>query len=264
MKGWLGSHDLLLVTLDTLRYDVAVQAHEAGATPNLSRLLPAGGWEKRHAPGSFTFSSHAAMFACFFPTPAAPGRHVRRFALAFEGSETTGDETIVLDGPSLPEGLAAAGYHTACIGGTGFFNLENPLGRVLPGLFSEAHWDPRLGVTDPRSTEHQVDLALSILGRMTPDRPLFLFLNVSALHQPNWFYLRDGRKEDTLASHAAALAYADRQLGRLFEGLRRPTAAVICSDHGTAYGEDGYVGHRIGHEAVWTVPYAELLFEDPS
>jgi hypothetical protein len=34
---------------------------------------------------------------------------------------------------------------------------------------------------------------------------------------------------------------------------------VACSDHGTAYGEDGYHGHRIAHETVWTVPYAELV-----
>ena len=27
----------------------------------------------------------------------------------------------------------------------------------------------------------------------------------------------------------------------------------------TAYGEDGYTGHRLGHSVVWTVPYAEFL-----
>ena len=39
---------------------------------------------------------------------------------------------------------------------------------------------------------------------------------------------------------------------------RRPGFAIVCSDHGTAYGEDGYTGHRIGHEVVWTVPYGEF------
>jgi|GEM_PF-4288067 hypothetical protein len=28
---------------------------------------------------------------------------------------------------------------------------------------------------------------------------------------------------------------------------------------GTAYGEDGYHGHRLAHPVVWTVPYAEVV-----
>ena len=35
---------------------------------------------------------------------------------------------------------------------------------------------------------------------------------------------------------------------------------IVCSDHGTLYGEDGFTGHRIGHPAVWTVPYADGIF----
>ena len=66
---------------------------------------------------------------------------------------------------------------------------------------------------------------------------------------------------DTIQSHAAALAYVDRQLPPLFAALRRrgPCLCVVCSDHGTAYGEDGYHGHRLAHPVVWTVPYAEFV-----
>lgn len=41
--------------------------------------------------------------------------------------------------------------------------------------------------------------------------------------------------------------------------MRRPCFVIVCSDHGTAYGEDGHTGHRIGHEVVWTVPYGEFI-----
>ncbi|RYZ80354.1 MAG: metalloenzyme domain-containing protein, partial [Proteobacteria bacterium] len=34
---------------------------------------------------------------------------------------------------------------------------------------------------------------------------------------------------------------------------------VICSDHGTTYGEDGFHGHRVAHPQVWNVPYAEFV-----
>lgn len=256
----VGTHDVLFVTLDTLRYDVAARLHAAGRTPRLAAALPAGGWEKRHTPGSFTFAAHAAFFAGFLPTPARPGRHPRLFALAFPGSETTAPETAVFDAPDLVAGFRGRGYHTICVGGVGFFNKGSPLGRVFPGLFDESHWSPELGVTDPRSTEHQVNRALERVAAVPVGRRVFLFVNVSALHQPNRCYL-PGATADTLASHAAALEYVDAHLGRLFAELRRrgPWLAVVCSDHGTAYGEDGYTGHRLAHPAVWDVPYAEFV-----
>ncbi|OAI38878.1 metalloenzyme domain-containing protein [Planctomycetaceae bacterium SCGC AG-212-D15] len=255
----IGSHDVLFITLDALRHDVAQEALTQGRTPNLKSVLPGGAWEKRHSPGNFTLAAHQAFFAGFLPTPIEPGKHPRLFALHFPGSETTADTTCVFDAPDIVTGLAQRGYHTVCIGGVGFFNQQTPLGRVLPGLFAESHWSPALGVTDPHSTENQVTLAESILTRPGHSR-LFLFLNVSAIHQPNRIYL-PGAVEDTRASHAAALAYVDRHLGRLFAAIRRrgPTLCIVCSDHGTAYGEDGYFGHRCGHPVVWTVPYAEFV-----
>jgi hypothetical protein len=257
--GSVGSRDVLFVTLDTLRYDAAAAALAAGRTPALAAVLPAGGWERRHTPGSFTYAAHAAFFAGFLPTPARPGRHPRPFALRFPGSETTTADTAVFDAPDLVTGFRGRGYHAICVGGVGFFNKQSPLGNVFPALFDESHWSPELGVTDPCSTEHQVDLALRRVAAVPDGRRVFLFLNVSAIHQPNYFYL-PGAKEDSLASHAAALVYADGHLGRLFAGLRRrgPWRAVVCSDHGTAYGEDGFAGHRLAHPVVWDVPYAEF------
>jgi len=241
-----------LVTLDTLRYDVAAGELAAGRTPNLAALI--GSWEMRHSPGTFTYAAHAAFFAGFLPTPARPGRHPRRFALRFDGAETIGPDTLVLDGASVPEGLALRGYHTLCIGGTGFFNLQNPLGRDLPSRFAESVWDSSFGVTDPRSFENQI----AAVEARRSDKPTFTFINVSALHQPNHFYLDGGPKEDTLASHAAALRYIDRHIPRLVAALAKPTLLLLCSDHGTLYGEDGYVGHRVAHPLVTTVPYAEV------
>jgi hypothetical protein len=259
MNRIVGSHDIVLVTLDTLRFDVARQCMESGRTPNLARLIPAG-WEERHSPGSFTYAAHQAFFAGFLPTPVKPGRHPRLFAVRFPGSETTAPTTCVLDTPDIVSGLAGRGYRTVCIGGVGFFNKGSPLGAVLPALFHESHWSPELGVTDPHSTENQVALAVRILERMPREQRIFLFLNVSALHQPNHFYLQ-GATRDSLESHAAALAYIDSALPPLFRALsRRGSAlAILCSDHGTAYGEDGYHGHRLAHPTVWTVPYAEVL-----
>jgi Sulfatase len=259
-RSLVATHDILLVTLDTLRYDVARDALAAGRTPNLAAVLPGSRWEARHAPGNFTYSAHHAIFAGFLPTPARPGKHVRHFALSFLGSETIGPRTCVLDAPDIVTGLATLGYHTVCIGGVGFFNKQNALGNVLPALFAESHWSPELGVTDPHSTRNQVALALQILTRLPRTQRLFLFVNVSAIHQPNHFYLA-GANTDSIESHSAALGYVDSEIARLFVALRNRARClcIICSDHGTAYGEDGFHGHRLAHPVVWTVPYAEFI-----
>lgn len=261
MNEVVGSHELLLVTLDTLRYDVAAELAAAGETPTLAGLLPEGRWERRHTPGSFTYAAHAAMLAGFLPTPASPGPHPRLFAATFPGSETTTRGTWAFAAADLPSGLAAAGYHTVCVGGVGFFNKLTPLGSALPSLFAESHWEREFGVTDAESLPKQIDRVAEIMARSPADRRLFLLLNVASLHQPNWFYLDDATPSDgdTRASHAAALRHVDAHIGRLFDLMRRPCFVIVCSDHGTAYGEDGHTGHRIGHEVVWTVPYGEFV-----
>jgi hypothetical protein len=268
-RALIGTHDVLFITLDTLRYDVAMEALRRGETPNLARLLPGGTWERRHSPGNFTYAAHQAFFAGFLPTPDRPGRHQRLFAACFPGSETTGERTWVFDAPDIATGLAQAGYHTICVGGVGFFNRLSPLGNVLPSLFHESHWSPDMGVTDPHSTENQVDCAVGTLRKVPLSQRVFLFLNVSALHQPNCIFQK-GATEDSQDTQRAALAYVDASLPPLFAAVQRraPVLAIICSDHGTAYGEEGFVGHRLCHPVVWNVPYAEFtlpqIVETPS
>src|SRR5689334_6957394 len=185
----IGSHDLLFITLDTLRYDVAQKLFQQGHLPNIGRYLPPTGWEERHSPASFTYAAHHAFFAGFLPTPTTPGPHERLFAARFAGSESSGESTYVFDAADLPGALAAEGYHTVCLGGVGFFNPGAPLGRVLPGLFAEAHWEPAFGVTAPDCLGAQIDRLSRIISDLPPSKPLFSFVNVAALHQPNKHYL---------------------------------------------------------------------------
>ena len=258
MNAIAGTHDIVFVVLDTLRFDVADRAMREGKTPHLARLV-GGAWEKRLTPACFTYAAHHAFFAGFLPVPATPGIHSRLFACAFEGSHTIARHTKVFDAPDIIHGFASMGYRTVAIGGVGFFNPATPLGRTLPGFFSEAHWDPTMGVTDPRSTENQFSLAARILEGVPKDERVFLFINVSAIHQPNRHYA--GASEDSVASHGRALEYVDSCMPILERALReRPRVfGIVCSDHGTAYGEDGWSGHRVPHEVVNTVPYGEFL-----
>ena len=258
----IGQHDIVFITFDTLRYDVAQGLFNQGETPNLETLLATKGWEKRHTPGSFTYAAHHAFFAGFLPTPAKAGKHPRLFATKFLGSETTTENTIVFEEADIVNGLKNKGYHTICLGGVGFFNKQTPLSKVFPSLFDESHWSPKFGVTNPDSTKEQFQFAAKRLSEIPKDQRVFLFINLSALHQPNYFYL-DGAKEDSLESHGAALKYIDSQIPLLVRAIldRAPAFCIFCADHGTTYGEDGYFGHRLAHPKVWEVPYSEFFVQ---
>lgn len=262
MNQVVGTHDILMICLDTLRYDAAVSEEENQSTPVLNQYGP---WEKRQAPGNFTYPSHHAIFAgflpcaydaksiadretLFFPKQGGLGRIVPKGAYGFSGS-------------TIMEGLEEAGYDTWCVGGVGFFDKRSKLGQVFPGYFKKSYWNPSFSCPVKDSTKNQVDFILKKLKQTDQSTPVFLYLNVDAIHYPNYFY-SEGVAYDSLETHKAALRYADSQLGRLFEGWKeyRDKTFVIClSDHGTCYGEDGCQFHGINHECVNTVPYKHFF-----
>jgi Sulfatase len=256
----IGSHHVLFVTFDSLRYDVARAAMYAGCTPNLASVVPGGRWEERRTQGAFTLPAHMAFFSGFLPVPSGPRRPGRLLACrAIRGTTITG-RTFVFDAPDIVTGFAELGYRTVCVGGVGFFSKATKLGSVLPNLFQESYWGPELGASSPDSTRHQVDRALRVLKEQPPGKLLFLFVNVTATHTPHHVYLT-GAAADSWESQWEALSYADDELGRLFEALPGLGSwlVIMCADHGEAFGEDGYEGHGIAHPAVWSVPYAETV-----
>lgn len=261
MNEVVKSMDVLFITLDSLRYDVAAEAFDKGMLPNFKALFP-GGWQKCHSPGSFTFAAHQAFFAGFLPTPADHPKQERLFAAQFMGSETTTENTLVFETADIVTGFEEKGYKTVCIGGVGFFNKQTALGTVLPSYFGESFWETRFGVAEKQSTAWQFSKAAELIEEYAA-QPLFLFINVSAVHQPNWFYLQEEKTGDSKESHAAALQYVDSQLPILTNALtkKRDTFCMVCSDHGTAYGEDQYSGHRLGHPTVWEVPMATCILK---
>jgi hypothetical protein len=259
MNSVVGNANVLFVTFDCLRLDVAQLCLGHERTPHLSALV--GDWEPRETPGTFTLPAHLAFFHGFLPTPFGPGPHERLFAMEFDGSLTTGPRTFVFRGVrDIISGFAALGYRTFCVGGVGFFNKLNPLGRVLPGFFQESVWSPELGVACRQSAANQVCAAVDWLAKLPIGQRFLLFMNISATHPPHAFYL-PGAKGECFESQAAALTDVDAHLPPLLEAIRRrgECLCLLMGDHGEAYGEDGRFGHRIAHPSVTRVPYAEAL-----
>ena len=254
MKTKIGQSNILFMVLDALRYDVAQAQFLQGNLPNFERYLPNSGWEKRYAPGSFTYPSHKAFFAGFLPTKIGAKITPRLFATTFHGSESTVTDTFTFEENDLITALRNRNYATHCIGGVGFFNKQTKISQEFPSLFEESYWAVETGVTEKASTQYQFEVAEKWITKRK--RKFCLFINVPAIHQPNYFYSRNEKRDD-LVSHAAALKYVDSQLPTLMNAVEKkgPCFCIICSDHGTAYGEDGHWGHRNGHSTVMEVPY---------
>lgn len=271
-RQMVGTHDVVLITLDSLRFDVAQRAHIQGETPNLSSLFPMG-WECRHSPASFTLPSHVAIFTGFFPTPIATPRSPRLCAARIPGSEALASDTFIFDEASIPEALAARGYRTVCVGGVSFFANNEPVAKILPAFFQETFWKQRFGPGRKESIAEQHKVMEQVITETTT--PLMLFLNVATTHHPTTQYLNDltnvpvrgGKPEESIGSQTAALQHADRELGPLCELLlarrkTRPTFLMVCADHGDAFGEDGFWGHRLSHPVVMNVPYAHVVLDE--
>jgi hypothetical protein len=245
-KDMVGTHDVMWIVLDSVRFDVAQRAHERGETPNLSSLIPRG-WECRHSPGTFTLPSHSAMFSGFLPTPKDRPKSGSIAAPRMPGIDALSADTFLFDEAGIPQALAARGYRTVCIGGVGFFANIIPITKLLPSFFQETFWKPRYGPGRRDSIPAQWKVAQQILEAM--------YLEGATDATP-----------ESVESQAASLRFADQELAPLCEALlarrfQRPTVLILCSDHGDAFGEDGLWGHRLSHPTVLNIPYAHIVLD---
>ena len=257
LNGLIGKYNILFIVLDSLRYDCAVEALDEGRTPFIKSLIPRSKWERRYTTGCFTYPAHHSFFAGFLPVPVEPGIHKRLFASSFSGSQTIDENTFVFDESDIVSALSKRDYRTICIGGVGFFNKTNELSMVFPSMFDESYWTKEFGVTDPRSTYNQVSHAVELI--KNENKNIFLYLNISALHQPSCIF-SDEKDTDSKETQKDALSYVDSNLKPLFDVFETlgHYFCIMCSDHGTLFGEDGHTGHRIPHEKVMTVPYSHF------
>lgn len=261
MNEIVGNCSILFVCLDSLRYDVAAMQQKAGKTPVLAEF---GEWRKCHAPGNFTYPSHQAMFAGFFPVDADIKNMKQRETLFFSEDIGMGRKAptgaYTFRGATFVQGLELEGYETYCIGGLSFFDKRTEIGKVMPSYFKHSFWNPSFGCKVKDSAANQVNCAVNIVDRMNPGQLIMMYINISALHYPVSLYL-EGEQKDSIEGQEAALRYVDSELGRLFRAFQRKgdTFVICCSDHGTCYGEDGCMYHGFNHPIVNMVPYKHFM-----
>ena len=257
--------DVLFVTLDSCRFDTFEEAH-------LQNMKSIGPLYEAHAPGNFTLSSHVAMFRGFTPGIASKRelyvnpKYGKFFRMQHGGLKGKGENSIVLEGENIAEGLSRRGYSCFAAAALGWFNPKTYTGSTLLRGFHEVLFRGK-----PFLVAEQVDWLLQKKKRA--QRPVFAFLNVGETHVPYCFqnadwdhdynpcvpFSQDNDATECRRRQLSCVEYVDVVIEPLLQAFS-DALIIICADHGDAWGEDGLWEHGIFHESVFRVP---LLFRVP-
>jgi len=285
-----GARNVVLVTLDSLRYDTWL----AAAPKNLNRL---GEVEKRYSYATWTPPSHLNLLMGLFPHPIPS--HITKadyvkleFAQHSERFQIDVTEFKHKHVPSLffPTFLRSMGYHTRAIVSMPVLNQFTIINRDWESYEQMKRHDDLPGMIDKL--------------KFDPDRPTFYLLNVGETHYPytysghsdttNWPRVSglhgavadlepdddkvgvfdadpSARRRLTIRRlltldemHVArerqveACQYVDTAFELLYQKVPAGTYIIVTADHGELFGEDGMFGHgSVIHQKVLEVPFIE-------
>jgi arylsulfatase A-like enzyme len=235
--------NLILVTIETLRADhVSFLGYHRATTPTLDELAKTSVvFERSYATTPTTRLSVAALLSGLLPSSIRWLKQSRERQM----------RRIAPDTPWLPALLAERGYVTLAVH-TNFRAFTAVENAGFDRGF--ARYDTSTAFSYSGGTMHgfpggaQVDRALSLIDEQ-PGRPLFLWLH---LVEPHYLYEQSPNVPsfggDELALYDAEIAEADRQIARLFSGLRARSLfdrslLVVTGDHGEEFGEHGQRFH---------------------
>lgn len=226
-----GPQHLVLVTIDTLRADrVGAYGYTPSRTPVLDELGTTGlVVDHAFAVAPVTLTSHASILTGLYP-PKHGARH--------------NGVALTRGVPTLATILKGAGFSTGAF--VGAFPLERRFGLDAGfDVYGDRLPRGRNGrPADERPGADVVDEALA-WRKTTGEARTFLWVHLFEPHAP-YGNPREGR--NAVERYDDEIAEADRQVGRLLEGLgaeRAHTLVVVTADHGEAFGEHGELGHSL-------------------
>ena len=255
-----GRTPVLLITIDTLRADrVGCYGARRVRTPAMDGLA-ADGVRFAHALAQvpITPPSHAVILTGTYPM--------------YNGVRDFNSGALPKNVGVLAEAFQRDGYDTAAFVSSAV--LESSWGFSRGFQTYDDHFDLRkveitnLGTVERRA-EQTVDHLLAWFkvrpAGGTTARPFFVWLH---LYDPHWPYEppEPFRTQYTGHLYDGEVAYADSQLGRLFDYLRKEglydhTLIVLLSDHGESLGEHGEDEHAFFiYDSTLHVP---LIFKLP-
>lgn len=235
---------VVLVVIDTLRADhVGVYGAARDTTPHLDRLAHRGRWlETAWSAAPWTPPSVMSILTSVDPVVHGLGRPADRLAelrvRPAEGLRT------------LAQVLRERGWRTQAVTGGGAVSRRWGFERGFEG-FEEPrpHGDEDVAAG--------VDRGLAWLLALGREQRGFLFLHTYEPHLPHTHHLFASQETGSPAERVGAaydgdVAFADRELGRLFDGLERRglldrSVVVVTSDHGENLHDRANGGRPVEH-----------------
>ena len=238
-----GRH-VVLVVVDTLRADhLGVGGARRDATPGLDRLARRGRW-LTDAWSTAPWTPPSVMSIMTSLDPAVHG-------LADDG-DSLARRRVRLAAPvrTLAQVLHERGWRTRGVTGGGGVGRRYGFDRGF-----ELYDEP--GSPASEDVLEGVDRGLAWLAGLGADERGFLFLHTYEVHQPDTHHLFADEERGTPAQRAAAaydgdVAFADRELARLFDGLERRgllerSVVVVTADHGENLHDRSAGGRPVEH-----------------
>jgi arylsulfatase A-like enzyme/predicted Zn-dependent protease len=249
--------DVVVITVDTLRADrLGCYGDSSIETPTLDALAAAGvRFEDAASVTPITLPSHASIFTGRYPVA--------------HGVRNNGTYVLPEGETTLAELLVERGYRTGAFVGAYVLAYRFGLGQGFeqyddrfegPGAISTVAGSP----PSERRAAAVTDAALDWVDQLDPNERLLLWAHYFDPHAdydpPAPF---DERYPDP---YRGEIAYTDREVGRLLDGLRErgrmdDTLVVVVADHGEAFGEHDETKHGLFiYQPTVAIP---LLFSWP-
>ena len=273
-----GARNLVVVVLDSLRYDSWVEA----APQTLATLGPV---ERRFSYATWTAPSHYNLLMGLLPHSSPPEVYASEYYKQdfLRYSERLGVEGIefrkLLPSIFVPTYLKhSLGYRNHAMVSMPVLNEHTVINRdfdsyrLMPTHNDMAAMLPELRFDDERPSFHLLNVGETHYPYALPDEDPSKWPRISGVHgvfkrldeeaggpdAPEFFDTTALR--ELHGRQIKAVEYLDRVFARLFDQLPSNTWVIVTSDHGELFGEDRYFGHGpIAHEKVHEVPFVEGL-----
>jgi len=242
--------NVLLITIDTLRADhLGAYGFPAAATPRLDELARRGTrFQRATASTPITLPSHASLLTALWPPS--------------HGARSNGAFRVPPEVSTLAERLKALGWRTAAVVGGDVLSRSYGLDQGFDAYRDDVQAQMDLPGNGRRAAE-VTDVALRLIGDGAG--PWFVWAHYFDPHLP---YAPPPPFDARFASspYDGEVAYVDREVGRLLDGLAAAgvagdTLVVVTADHGESLGEHGESTHGVFlYDATLHVP---LLLKGP-
>jgi choline-sulfatase len=228
--------NVVLITIDTLRYDLGYMGYKRAVSPNLDKL-----------------AKRSTVFERAYSLASYTGKSVGPMLIGKLGSETHRNwghfNKFGEKDTFVAERLKRAGFQTASIHGHRYFGNWGGLERGFDAIDmraappKDAKWASDSTVTSEKLTTAAIEHLKGFKGKF------FLwvhYLDPHADYKQHGPQFRFGSKARDL--YDGEVAYTDSQIGRLLDFIEAQsfgskTSIIVTSDHGEAFGEHKMYRH---------------------